>query len=134
MCLRLRLFQKFFSEVLQCRRRSHIVALLIEAVHILCTAVDDGLLAFGKTVSRDDLLAKALQELGFLDDRIALAVVFAHVHGIDVVRRSRGYLDDRSAQSTNQRCIFALRVDDDNIRIRREHQTDDLVLSGKRFA
>ena len=87
--LRFRLLQELVPEVCQCRRRALVIALLIEAVDVLRTAVYDGLLPFLEVMPCDNLLAKALQELGFLDDRICLAIIPAHIHGIDVVRRGR---------------------------------------------
>ena len=93
MRLRLRLFQKLLSEVCQCRRRAHIVALLVVAVHVLCAAVYDRLLALLELVPRHYLLAERLQELALLDDRISLAIVSRHIHRVDVVRRVGGYVD-----------------------------------------
>ena len=75
MCFRLRLLQKLLSEIRQRRRRAHIVALLVVAVHILGAAVDDGLLALLELVPCYYLFAERLQELALLDDRIGLAVV-----------------------------------------------------------
>ncbi len=128
MRLRLRLLQEFLAEVLKGRRRPHIVALLVEAVYALRTAVDDGLLPFGEFVSRDDLLAERLEELGLLDDRVRFSVVPRHVHGVDVVRGGRGDLDDRASESFDERCVLPLRIHDDDVRVCREDEVRDFVL------
>ena len=128
MRLRLRLFQKLLSEVCQCRRRAHIVALLVVAVHVLCAAVYDRLLALLELVPRHYLLAERLQELALLDDRISLAIVSRHIHRVDVVRRVGGYVDHASAERSDERSVLRLRVDDNDVRIARKHQIDYLVL------
>ena len=66
---------------------------------------------------RNDLLTKRLQELRFLNDGIRLAVILAHIHGIDVVRGCCRDLNDRTAHCTDKRRVFPLRVNDDDIRI-----------------
>ena len=85
MSFRLRLTKELVSEILQCRRFASVVTLLVEPVHIFRAPVDDGLLPLCKTMSCDDLFAKRLQELRLFYDRIHFTVLFAHIHGIDVV-------------------------------------------------
>ena len=52
------LLQKFLTEVLLGGRCSHIVALLIIAIHTRRTAVYDGLLLCPKTTAADELLTE----------------------------------------------------------------------------
>ena len=87
LCFRFFLLKKFISEIPKRWRRAFVVTLLVVALHVLSTPVYDGLLTFCEVMPRYDLLAEGLQKLRFFYDRIHLAIILAHVHCIDVIRR-----------------------------------------------
>ena len=110
MCFGLRLPQKLISEISQSRGSTHIVALLVVAIDILCTAVNDGLLALCEMMPCDYLLAKRLEELGFFDNRIHFTIVLVHIHGIYMIRRCCRYFYHRAAKGAHKGCVLAFRV------------------------
>ena len=101
--LRLVLFEKLCSEILQGRYFTLIVILLIGTVHAGSTAVDNGLLLCAEVAAADELLAQGHNKLGFQDNRIRpVAVLLRHIHSVDVILRSGGNMDYLAAERLNK--------------------------------
>ena len=90
--------EKLRSEVLQGRHLAGVVVLLIGAVDICRTAVNDRLLLRSEICSSDKLFTKGHNKLGFQNDRVCtVAVILIHIHCIDVIVGSSRNIDYLSA-------------------------------------
>ena len=116
LCFWLVLLQQLLTEVLQGRRRSHIVALLIIPIHRSGAAVNDRFLLCAKTAAANELFAKGQNKLRFQDNGVcAVTVIGVHIHSVDMVFTRCRDVNDLALHCLNKRRILSLWVDDDNI-------------------
>ena len=110
------LLQQLLTEVLQGRRRSHIVALLIVPIHRSGTAVNDRFLLCAKTAAADELFAKGQNKLRFQDNGVcAVTVIGVHIHSVDMVFARCRDVNDLALHCLYKRRILSLWVNNDNI-------------------
>ena len=104
-------------------------------VHIVGAAVQDGFFLGGNTDRAHQLFEQGEDELGFLNQRVALIpVCFVHVQGIDVgIGRGR-HPDHLAAQRFRQEAEFGFGIQDENIVIGGQGDADDLLLGREGFA
>ena len=129
--------------VIQVLQQRHILRFrVIEVVPVDDAAVDDGLFHRGKPVlAADDQLTQRQNEVGFQAQRVIIvAVIQIQVHRIDVAGRTvvalagGRQLNDLTVQALHQRCIFALRVTDDDVILGAdEERIGDLTFCRKRL-
>ena len=107
------------------------------------TTVNDGFLHRRKPVlTAHDQLAQRQDKVGFQAQRvIIIAVIQIQVHRIDIAGRTvvalagGRQLNDLTVQTLHQRCIFALRVTDDDVILGAdEKRIGDLTFCRKRLA
>ena len=140
--LRLRLAQQFGVEILQGGHRAGVAPADVLPVALCSAAVDDGLLLGGEFPGSHELLTQGQQKLGLQHHRVLpVTVALLHVHGIDMVGRGGGHLDDLAAQPFDERPVFRFRVDDDDVVrhpaitiLRRQGQPHHLPLGGEGLA
>ena len=98
LCFRFVLLQKFCPEILQGWDMPLIIILLITAVHACRTTVNNRLLLCSEICSANKLFTKGHNELRFQNDRVCtIAVIFIHIHCIDMIIGSSRNIDDLSA-------------------------------------
>ena len=133
--LRLRLFQEGMVQILQGGHLALVVVGHVLPVHIVGTAVQDGFLLGGNTSGAHQLLKQGEDELGFLNQRVALIPIgFVHIQRIDVgIGRGR-HPDHLTTQRFRQEAEFGFGVQDEDIVIGGQGDADDLLLGGEGFA
>ena len=105
------LLEKLRSEVLQGRHLAGVVVLLIGAVDICRTAVNDRLLHCAEVVAADELLAQGHNKLGFQNNGVCTVTVFpVHIHRIDMGGRSGRDVDNLAAKCSNKGSVLSLRI------------------------
>ena len=110
-------------EVLQGGDRAVIAAADIVPVHLRGTAVDDGFFLGRQLACPNELFTEGEQELGFQHHGVlSVPITLLHIHGVDMVWRCGGDVDDLTAQPFYQRAVLGFRVDDDNIIVGRQCQ------------
>ena len=133
--LRLRLLQEGMVQILQGGHLALVVVGHVLPVHVVGAAVQDGFLFGRNTSGAHQLFEQGEDELGFLNQRVALIpVCFVHVQGIDVgIGRGR-HPDHLAAQRFCQEAEFGFGVQDEDIVIGGQGDADDLLLGGEGFA
>ena len=85
-------------EILQGGHRAGVAPADVLPIALGGAAVDDGLLLGGEFPGSHELLTQGQQKLGLQHHRVLpVAVALLHVHGVDVVGRGGGHLDDLAA-------------------------------------
>ena len=133
--LRLRLLQEGMVQILQGGHLALVVVGHVLPVHIVGAAVQDGFLLGGNTSGAHQLFEQGEDELGFLNQRVALIPIgFVHVQRIDVgIGRGR-HPDHLSAQRFCQEAEFGFGVQNEDIVIGGQGDADDLLLGGEGLA
>ena len=134
-CLLFRLAAHDLVQILQGGRRNGVVGTHIVLVHLGQTAAHDGTHLRGHVAAAHQLVEHRQHKLGLFGQRpVVLAVVPVHIQQVDVnIGRGR-HCNDLAAKGTNQRDIFRLRVQNENIIVGAHHNLADGVLAGGGFS
>ena len=123
LCFLFRLAEQLGVEVLQGGDRAVIAAADIVPVHLRGAAVDDGFFLGRQLACPNELFTEGEQELGFQHHGVlSVPIALLHIHGVDMVGRCGGDVDDLTAQSFDEGAVLRLRVDDDDIVLRGQRQ------------
>ena len=110
-------------EVLQGGDRAVIAAADIVPVHLRGTAVDDGFFLSRQLACPDELLTEGEQKFRFQHHGVlSIPIALLHIHGVDMVGRCGGDVDDLTAQPFDEGAVLRLRIDDDDIVLRGQRQ------------
>ena len=115
------LFHQFFTDSTECCRYACLLLFLTDLCH---AAVNNGLLMCAYSI-RINLLQQGHDELGFERNRTSFTVAVFHSHGIQPVCSANSEPDRRSTQSLDQRGIFTLWVQNDNVIISGKSDSND---------
>ena len=122
LCFLFRLAEQLGVEVLQGGDRAVIAAADIVPVHLRGAAVDDGFFLGRQLACPNELFTEGEQELGFQHHGVlSVPIALLHIHGVDMVGRGGGDVDDLTAKTFDEGPVLRLRVDH-----------DDIVLCGQR--
>ena len=135
LCFLFRLAEQLGVEVLQGGDRAVIAAADIVPVHLGGAAVNDGLFLGRQLARPDELLTEGKQKFRFQHHRIlAIAIALLHIHGVDMVGRGGGDVDDLTAKTFDEGPVLRFRIDDDDIVLRGQRQRHHLLLGAEGFA
>ena len=107
----------------------------VRLIDLLHGTVDDGFLdGLQPRLTAHDKLTEGQHEIAFQRQRVFfLAVIEVDIQGIHIVAAARRKPDHLTAQPVHQRRIFILRVADDDIILRGQHDIGDLPLAAHGF-
>lgn len=94
-------------------------------------------LSIGPFFAPDDKVTQRQDKITFQSDRVfIIGIVQIDVHRVDVVRGSRGNINDLplGTELLYQRPILIFRVSDNDVVLRQKEHIDDLTLGRERFA
>ena len=134
LCFLFRLAEQLGVEVLQGGDRAVIAAADIVPVHLRGAAVDDGFFLGRQLACPDELFTEGEQKFGFQHHGVlSIPIALLHIHGVDMVGRCGGDVDDLAAQSFDEGAVLRLRIDDDDIVLRGQRQRHHLLLGAEGF-
>ena len=123
LCFLFRLAEQLGVEVLQGGDRAVIAAADIVPVHLRGAAVDDGFFLGRQLACPDELFTEGEQKFGFQHHGVlSVPIALLHIHGVDMVGRCGGDVDDLAAQSFDEGAVLRFRIDDDDIVLRGQRQ------------
>ncbi len=130
--LLLRLAEQLRVEVLQGRGLSLIATTDVVPIDLSGAAVNDRFLPGRQLSCPDELLTEGQQKLGFQHHGIfPVPIALLHIHGVDVVGRGGGDVDDLAAQPLHQRAVLGFGINDDYVILGRQRQRHHLLLGAE---
>ena len=129
-CFWLRLFQQLLPHSTE---GGYTTGLLLLPEHLGDTPVNDGLLVRPNAV-RVHLFQQGHDELGLERHGTTFTIAVFHVHSVDPIGAAHGIADHRAAQCLDQRRVFSLRVQNDDVIVGGQGDGNDQQLGKEGFA